>query len=279
MSRLAENRRTLVMGVLNVTPDSFSDGGLWIDPAAAVAHGRAMLAEGADLLDVGGESTRPGAQRPTAEEELRRVVPVVDALVADGAAVSVDTMRAEVADAALAVGASMVNDVSGGRADDAMVPFVADAGVPYVCMHWRGHADHMQERARYRDVVGEVCDELASRVDAILDAGVDPAGLVLDPGIGFAKTAEQNWALLRGLDRVRALGHPVLVGASRKAFLGALLADPRTGEPRPARDRDSASAAVTVVAALAGAWCVRVHDVASSTDAVRVVARLGEEPG
>jgi dihydropteroate synthase len=262
----ADLRRTRVMGIVNVTPDSFSDGGDHDDTAGAVAHGRQLLAEGADLLDVGGESTRPGARRVSADEELDRVVPVVAALVADGAEVSVDTTRAVVAAAALSAGARLVNDVSGGLADPDMLPFVAGAGVPYVAMHWRGHSTDMQSRAVYGDVVAEVSAELAGRRDAALLAGV--RDLVLDPGLGFAKDADHNWALLRRLDALDALGQPLLVGASRKAFLGELLGG------RPAKDRDAASAAVTVLAAQAGAWAVRVHSVRASADAVRVVARL-----
>jgi dihydropteroate synthase len=262
----ADLRRTRVMGIVNVTPDSFSDGGDHDDTAGAVAHGRQLLTEGADLLDVGGESTRPGARRVSADEELDRVVPVVAALVADGAEVSVDTTRAVVAAAALSAGARLVNDVSGGLADPDMLPFVAGAGVPYVAMHWRGHSTDMQSRAVYGDVVAEVSAELAGRRDAALLAGV--RDLVLDPGLGFAKDADHNWALLRRLDALDALGQPLLVGASRKAFLGELLGG------RPAKDRDAASAAVTVLAAQAGAWAVRVHAVRASADAVRVVARL-----
>ena len=249
------------MGILNVTPDSFSDAHL----SDAVDHGRRLIADGADLIDVGGESTRPGAQRVPEAEELARVLPVVEALAAD-VVVSIDTTRASVATAAVAVGARMVNDVSGGLADPEMLSTVAAAGVPYVAMHWRGHSTDMQTRAVYDDVVTEVCDELAARRNAALDAGVQE--IVLDPGLGFAKTAEHNWALLQRLDALTALGRPLLIGASRKAFLGALLDD------RPPAERDDATTAVTVLAAQAGAWAVRVHDVAGSADAVRVVARV-----
>ncbi len=216
--------RCLVMGVVNVTPDSFSDGGEFFDPDAAVAHGLAMLAEGADLLDVGGESTRPGAGRVEPAEELRRVMPVVAALSVAGAFVAVDTTRAAVAEAALAAGARMVNDVSGGLADPAMVPLVAAARVPYVLMHWRGPSADMASRAVYDDVVTDVHAELRERLDAVVTGGVDPEQVVLDPGLGFAKTAEHNWTLLHGLRRLTDLGRPVLVAASRKAFLGRLLA-------------------------------------------------------
>jgi dihydropteroate synthase len=269
--------RTLVMGVVNVTPDSFSDGGLSFAADTAVAHGRALLEQGADLVDVGGESTRPGAARPPVEEELRRVLPVVRSLAADGAVVSVDTMRAEVAARALEAGARLVNDVSGGLADPGMLPLMARAGVPYVLMHWRGHSAGMQANAVYGDVVDEVLGEVRLRIDAALEAGVPPGSLIVDPGLGFAKTPEHNWELLARLGEVRALGRPVLLGASRKAFLGRLLADRTTGEPRPARKRDAATAAVSVLAAAQGVWCLRVHDVVSTLDAVRVTARWGAE--
>lgn len=265
--------RTLVMGVLNTTPDSFSDGGSWLDPGAAVRHGLAMVAAGADLVDVGGESTRPGAARVEAEEEARRVLPVVRALAAAGVAVSVDTMRASTAAAALSAGAAVVNDVSGGLADAAMAPVVAERGAPLVAMHWRGHSDVMAGLADYDDVVAEVRDALARRVEALLAAGVRADRLAVDPGLGFAKTAAQGWALLAHLDVLRALGLPVLVGASRKGMLGALLAG-ADGAPRPAEERDDATTAVTALAAAAGAWCVRVHDVRPSADAVRVAARV-----
>lgn len=270
---LAATRRCLVMGVVNVTPDSFSDGGAYLDADAAVAHGLALTAEGADLVDVGGESTRPGAQRVSAEEERRRVLPVVRALTAAGAVVSIDTMRAEVAAEALSLGAVMVNDVSGGLADPEMAKTVAAAGVPFVAMHWRGHSADMAARAVYGDVVADVVAELRGRLDALATEGVDPDQVVLDPGLGFAKTAEHNWALLAHLDALSALGRPVLVGASRKGFLGHLLAD-QAGEPRPLADRDHATAAVTALAAAAGAWAVRVHDVPASRDAVRVAAAV-----
>jgi len=261
------------MGVVNVTPDSFSDGGRHLDPATAVRHGRRLLDEGADLLDVGGESTRPGAARVAQDEELARVLPVVEGLVAAGAVVSVDTMRAATARTALDAGARVVNDVSGGLADPGMLPMVAERGCPYVVMHWRGHSADMQTRADYTDVVRDVTAELTARVDAARAAGVATDRLVLDPGLGFAKTAEHSWALLGALPELARLG-PLLVGASRKGFLGALLAGP-DGAPRPADGRDDATAAVTVLAARAGAWAVRVHAVRASADAVRVVAAAG----
>ncbi|MCX4686371.1 dihydropteroate synthase [Kitasatospora purpeofusca] len=264
--------RCAVMGVVNVTPDSFSDGGLWHDPAKAIAHGLALRARGADLVDVGGESTRPGSQRVPEEEELRRVVPVVRELAAAGVAVSVDTMRASVAERAVEAGALLVNDVSGGLADPAMARVVAATGVPFVVMHWRGQSADMDRLAVYEDVVTDVVGELTARVDALVADGVDERQLILDPGLGFAKTAEHNWALLGRLDALTALRRPVLVAASRKRFLGTLLADPETGELRPARERDDATAAVSVLSAGAGAWAVRVHDVSGTADAVRVVA-------
>jgi dihydropteroate synthase len=270
--------RCLVMGVVNVTPDSFSDGGRWFEPSDAVLHGRQLLAEGADLLDVGGESTRPGAARPPVEEELRRVLPVVRELADAGAVVSVDTMRVGVAERALAAGAELVNDVSGGLADPAMAALVASARVPYVVMHWRGASDRMNQLATYGDVVTDVRDELARRVDALVAAGVDRDQLVLDPGLGFAKNANHNWALLARLAELHELARPLLVGASRKRFLGSLLAGP-DGEPRPPDERDAATAATSALAAAAGAWCVRVHDVPATADAVRVVAATAAAAG
>ncbi len=269
--------RALVMGVVNVTPDSFSDGGRSFAPEAAVAHGVALLEQGADIVDVGGESTRPGAARPPVEEELRRVLPVVRRLAAAGAVVSVDTMRAEVAAQALDAGARLINDVSGGLADPAMLPLMARAGTPYVMMHWRGHSAGMQANAVYDDVVADVVDELRLRIDTALEAGIRPDRLIVDPGLGFAKTPGHNWELLGRLGEVGALGRPVLVGASRKSFLGQVLADPATGRPRPARLRDAATTAVSVLAAAQGVWCLRVHDVAATLDAVRVTARWGAE--
>lgn len=266
------------MGVVNVTPDSFSDGGAWFETSAAVAHGLALAAEGADIVDVGGESTRPGADRVDEQEELRRVGPVVSELAAAGLVVSVDTMRAAVAEQALAAGARLVNDVSGGRADPGMTRLVAAARVPYVVMHWRGYSRDMQDHAVYTDVVREVRDELGQRVDAAVAAGVDPSVIVIDPGIGFAKLPRHNWALLAGLGEIACLGgqaFPFLVGTSRKSFLGSLLAD-AAGEPRPVGLRDEATVALSALVAAAGAWCVRVHAVAPNVDAVRVAARWAE---
>jgi dihydropteroate synthase len=271
---LPQPGRTLVMGVVNVTPDSFSDGGEWLDPAEAIGHGRELLAEGADLVDVGGESTRPGAVRPEVAEELRRVLPVVRELSAAGAVVSIDTMRAEVAAAALDAGAALVNDVSGGLADTDMFPLVARRQVPYVCMHWRGHAREMQSRAGYGDVVAEVVAELRVQVAAALEAGIAEDRLIPDPGFGFAKTGEHNWQLLTRLGELDALRLPLLVGVSRKAFLGTLLQD-REGHPRPVKLRDDATVALTTVLALRPVWAVRVHVVRPNRDAVAVASKLG----
>lgn len=265
--------RTRVMGVVNVTPDSFSDGGVTFDTDSAVRHGLRLLTDGADLLDVGGESTRPGAERVSESEERRRVLPVVQGLVASGAIVSIDTMRASVAEAALVAGALMVNDVSGGLADPRMLPLVAEAEVAYVAMHWRGHSSTMASRARYDDVVAEVSAELVVRRDAAVTAGVDPQRLLLDPGLGFAKTEAHSWALLEALTTLGDLGSPLVLGASRKGFLGGLLAD-AGGEPRPPSDRDAATAALTVLAAQAGVWGVRVHEARASADAVLVLSAV-----
>jgi dihydropteroate synthase len=270
---LAGLDRTLVMGVVNVTPDSFSDGGDFLDSDAAVQHGVALTQDGADLVDVGGESTRPGAHRVDVDEELRRVMPVITGLVAQDVVVSVDTMRASVARAALAAGASVVNDVSGGLADPDMACVVRDASVPFVAMHWRGHSVDMASRAVYADVVTEVIDELRQRLDALAAAGIDLERVVVDPGLGFAKDAEHNWAVLAHLGALDVLGRPVLIGASRKGFLGKLLAAP-DGTPRPSPGREDATTAISALAAQAGVWAVRVHEARPSRDAVEVVAAL-----
>jgi dihydropteroate synthase len=246
--------RCLVMGIVNVTPDSFSDGGRWLDTDAAVRHGLELVEQGADVVDVGGESTRPGARRPTPEVELRRVLPVVDGLVRAGVYVAVDTMRASVAEATLDVGAAMINDVSGGLADPELVQVVAGAGVPYVVMHWRAHARAMNEFAHYHDVVAEVTEHLKRRCAAVTEAGVSPERIVVDPGLGFAKNAEQSWQLVAHFEQLMTL-------------------DAVDGETSA---RDDATAALTSLAAAAGAWCVRVHRPRASADAVRVVARVNQ---
>ncbi|WP_309647537.1 dihydropteroate synthase [Nocardioides sp.] len=264
------------MGVVNVTPDSFSDGGRHADTASAVAHGRRLLADGADVLDIGGESTRPGATRPLVREELDRVVPVIEALAADGVLVSVDTMRSEVARAAIEAGAGIVNDVSGGLADPRILDVVAASRASYVAMHWRAHADRMADLASYDGrggVVAAVRGELAERVTAIRAAGIPEDRVVLDPGLGFAKRPDHNWQLLQGLDQIASLGFPLLVGASRKSFLGTLLSDP-DGTPRPVDQRESAGLALTLLLAQQGVWGVRVHDVRASRDALRVLDRM-----
>ncbi len=275
---LPEWDRCAVMGVVNVTPDSFSDGGRWFDTTAAVKHGVDLVTQGADLVDVGGESTRPGATRVDEDEELKRVVPVVRGLTAEGVTVSVDTMRATVAEQALAAGAVLVNDVSGGLADPRMVPAVAAAGAPFVVMHWRGFLTDIHAKPVYEDVVSEVVAELHARVEAAIEGGIAPERIVVDPGLGFSKEAEHDLALLARLDRLRGLGHPILVAASRKRFLGRVLAGPE-GAPPPARERDAATAAVSAIAAHQGAWAVRVHEVRATADAVRVAQAVTDAGG
>ena len=266
--------RCLVMGVVNVTPDSFSDGGKWLDPASAIRHGIELAELGADLVDVGGESTRPGAIRIDADEELRRVVPVIEGLVAEGITVSVDTMRAAVADRALGAGAAILNDVSGGRADPAMVGVAAKAACPLVLMHWRQHSVVMQDKnhTTYDDLIADIISELMEQVDVALAAGVDRNHIIIDPGLGLSKTGDQNWTVLAHLDAFTELGYPVLVAASRKRFLGELLAE--GDELGPTDRREDATTAITAMAAQAGVWGVRVHQSAASADAVRVVARI-----
>ncbi|MET8799227.1 dihydropteroate synthase [Nocardia sp. NPDC004568] len=269
------------MGVVNVTSDSFSDGGRYLDPQRAIEHGIRLYEMGADIIDVGGESTRPGAVRVEAETEVDRVVPVLRGLVAAGIPTSVDTMRARVAEAAVAAGVTVINDVSGGRADPAMAGVVAAAGIPWILMHWRAASDyrHTGPADHYDDVVAEVRAELGVQVRHAIDAGVDPARIILDPGLGFAKTAEHNWALLGALDKFVADGFPVLIGASRKRFLGSLLAD--GDEPRPPAGRETATATVSALAAWHGAWGVRVHDVRGTQDALAVTDawRRAQQPG
>lgn len=267
-SILAPLGRSRVMGIVNVTPDSFSDGGRYIDADNAISRAMTLVADGADLIDVGGESTRPGADRVDEHEELSRVIPVVRALAREGVVVSIDTTRASVARAAVEAGAVVVNDVTGGQADPQMLPTVATLGVPYVLMHSRGPSIDMADRAVYDDVVVDVIAELASHVAAAVDAGVDPNLLVLDPGLGFAKRPEHNWTLLAHLDALAAIGRPLLIGASRKSFL-APLATSQVPE-----SRDDATAAITALVAGEAVWAVRVHEVAASAQAVRVAAAL-----
>lgn len=262
---------TLVMGILNVTPDSFSDGGAYLDTEAAIGHARGMLAAGASIIDVGGESTRPGSARVGVAEELERVIPIVHALAGDGIAVSVDTMRAEVASAALDAGARIINDVSGGQADPDMLGVVARSGADFVLMHWRDHSERFQDTASYDDVMFDVSHELIAQRDKAIDAGIARERVILDPGLGFSKTWDHNWTLLRHLAQFQKLGHRVLVGASRKAFLGELLGG------REPLGRDGATAAVSFWAAQVGVWAVRTHDVAGQSDAIAVARRLALE--
>ena len=270
--------RVKVMGVVNVTDDSFSDGGRYIDRDRAIRHGLALAAAGAVIIDVGGESTRPGATRVDADVEASRVVPVIEGLVQQGITVSIDTMHSSVARAAIESGAHIVNDVSGGRADPDMAAVVADAGVPWILMHWRSvGAERPHAIPDYRDVVADVRAELLASVDAAVGAGVDPALLVIDPGLGFAKSAAHNWTLLAALPEFVATGIPVLVGASRKRFLGALLAD-ADGELRPPDGRETATAVISALAATHRVWGVRVHDAAASVDALKVVEAWHDAP-
>jgi dihydropteroate synthase len=259
----------VVFGVINTTPDSFSDGGRFLDASMAVAEGIRLNEQGAHVIDVGGESTRPGAERVSADEECSRVLPVIDGLVAAGVPVSIDTMRASTARLAVEHGASYVNDVSGGLADAGMYSAVAELNVPIIVMHWRAHSHEMEQWAQYDDVVMDVVNELTVRVRDALQAGITREKIIIDPGRGFAKEAEHNWALLRGLPRLVAMGLPVMVGASRKRFLGALLADD-DGTPRDPVGRDEATAVISALAAERGARFLRVHDVARTRDALRV---------
>ncbi|MFF2488910.1 dihydropteroate synthase [Microbacterium sp. NPDC058062] len=262
---------TLIMGVVNVTPDSFSDGGRYVDADAAVAHGLLLRAQGADILDIGGESTRPGAERVAPDVEQERVIPVVRALSDAGVVVSIDTMNASTAALAVQAGARIVNDVSGGMADPGMLAAVAPTDADVVLQHWRGHSADMYARAVYDDVVAEVTRELTGRIEAAAQAGIDPARIIVDPGIGFGKRGEQNWQTLRGLDRFVAMGQRVLIGTSRKRFLADALAE----DPADASEarRDLATAVTSVLAAQAGVWAVRVHDVGATRDALVVADR------
>ena len=272
-----ENERTLVMGILNVTPDSFADGGRHFAFEDAIKRAKEMISEGVDLIDVGGESTRPGAERISVEEELDRVIPVIVELQPLGVPLSVDTMRAKVAQAAIGAGASVVNDVSGGLADKEMAKLIAkNSTVQYVAMHWRGQSRDMQALAQYKDVVREVRDELEARVQALLQAGIDPERIILDPGIGFAKTSEHNWELLRNVDRLQLLGYPLLIGASRKRFLGELTQGSTSGGIPDASpdDREAASIAVTTQMARHKVWAVRTHSVKAHKDAILVANEL-----
>ncbi|MEY4314019.1 MAG: dihydropteroate synthase [Actinobacteria bacterium] len=261
--------RTLVMGILNITPDSFADGGKYLSKADAITQGRRLIAEGADIIDVGGESTRPGANRVSEEEELARVIPVITELVKDGAIISVDTMRSAVASAAIKAGALYVNDVSGGLADEKMAKLIANnPKIQYIVMHWRGHSKDMQKQAVYTDVVKEVMDELDERVSLLLKSGVLAEQIILDPGIGFAKESDHNWKILQNVERLQLLGYPLLIGASRKRFLGELLNASDTDS------REAATIALTTELARLKIWGVRTHTVKAHQDAISVIERL-----
>ena len=261
--------KTLVMGILNVTPDSFADGGKYLTTKEAVNHGRQLLAEGADIIDVGGESTKPGVDRVSEATELERVIPVIEELLKEGAIISVDTMRSNVAKEAISKGVSYINDVSGGLADEKMLSIIsANPSIQYIVMHWRGHSKVMQQNAVYKDVVKEVKEELDERVTSLINQGVSPEQIILDPGIGFAKEPEHNWEILKNIERFQLLGYPLLIGASRKRFLGELVNANSTD------DREAASIALTTELARLNIWGVRTHSVKPHRDAIAVIDRL-----
>jgi len=266
--------RTLVMGVLNVTPDSFSDGGRFDDTEIAISHALQMIEDGADIIDVGGESTRPGSERISVQVELDRVLPVIAGLVDSGVAISIDTMRAEVARAAIEAGAGVINDVSGGKSDPEMLSYVSTLTVPYILMHWRGPSNIMNTLTDYNDVVADVTAEISKQVEVAVAAGIARERIAIDPGIGFAKTVDQNWPILKHLDVLEGLGLPILMGASRKKFLGELLA--KAGVARDSDERESATTAISTLMAARGLWAVRVHDVKPSSDAIAVVDRIAK---
>ena len=266
--------RTLVMGVLNVTPDSFSDGGRFDDTEIAISHAFQMIQDGADIIDIGGESTRPGSERISVQVELDRVLPVIAGLVDSGVAISIDTMRAEVARAAIEAGACMINDVSGGKSDPEMLSYVSTLTVPYILMHWRGPSNIMSTLTDYSDVVADVTSEISKQVDLAVAAGIARERIAVDPGIGFAKTVDQNWPILKHLDVLEGLGLPILMGASRKKFLGELLA--KDGVARDSDERESATTAISTLMAARGLWAVRVHDVKPTRDAIAVVDRIAK---
>lgn len=266
--------RTLVMGVLNVTPDSFSDGGRFDDTEIAIRHALQMIEDGADIIDIGGESTRPGSERISVQVELDRVLPVIAGLVDSGVAISIDTMRAEVARAAIDVGACMINDVSGGKSDPEMLSYVSTLTVPYILMHWRGPSNIMNTLTDYNNVAADVATEISKQVAVAVAAGVPRERISIDPGIGFAKTVDQNWPILKHLNLLEELGLPILLGASRKKFLGELLA--KDGVARETEERESATTAISTLMAARGLWAVRVHDVKPSSDAIAVVDRIAK---
>ena len=271
---LANIKRCLVVGVLNVTPDSFSDGGLFTNTKTAIEHAQTLIANGADLIDVGGESTRPGAQRIETSEEQKRVIPIIEELTNLGIITSIDTMRSETAQVATKAGAKIVNDVSGGLADEDMHKVVAELGIPYVLMHWRGHSTVMDDLAKYSNVVTEVIGELNTQVTKAVKAGVDKNKIVVDPGLGFAKNPEHNWQILRGLNHLQNLELPIYIGASRKRFLADFSIPEGSKDPK---DRDMATAIISSLVSLNGAWAVRVHDVAASAAAVKITNQIEEK--
>jgi dihydropteroate synthase len=269
---MAENTpapRMLVMGILNVTPNSFSDGGRFLDHAAAIAHGRQLASDGADLIDVGGESTRPGAERIGSAEEQRRIMPVLRALSADGIRLSVDTMNADTARASVEAGVEIINDVSGGLADPLMASVAAETGARFLLSHWRGHSTEMDSRSHYDDVVSDVRAELLAQLAVVEAAGVSRERIILDPGLGFAKRSEHNWEILSRLDELQSIGLPLLIGASRKRFVGTLL-----DEGAPMADRDLPTAVISALLADAGVWGLRVHNVRATSVALEVHRRL-----
>ena len=264
--------RTLVMGILNVTPDSFADGGRHFTLADAIARATVMIEEGVDIIDIGGESTRPGADRVSEAEESDRVLPVIEELAKLGTPISIDTTRSTVAERAIELGASYVNDVSGGLADPKMYQLIADnPDVQYIIMHWRAHSKTMQDLANYLDVVKEVKEELEERINTAIEVGVSPEQIIIDPGIGFAKKAEHNWEILRNIERFSLLGYPILVGASRKRFLGEL-----TGSDDP-DEREAATIAITAAMAKLGVWGVRTHSVKAHRDAIATISALTKD--
>ena len=260
------------MGILNVTPDSFADGGRHFDFERAIKRAEEMINEGVDIIDVGGESTKPGADRVSADEEEQRVLPVIEAMVKSGTPISIDTMRASVAEKAIKLGVQYVNDVSGGLADPEMYKVIArHPHIQYIIMHWRAHSKTMQELATYKDVVTEVRDELQARIDGAIEAGIAPEQIIIDPGLGFSKEPAHNWQILRNLDRLAFLGYPILIGGSRKRFLGEL-----TGASNP-DEREAASIALTTIVAKQGVWGVRTHSVRPHRDAIATVAEMAKD--
>ena len=263
--------RTLVMGILNVTPDSFADGGKHFTTADALKRAQEMIDEGVDIIDIGGESTKPGAERVSESEEGNRVLPVLEQVIPLGTEVSIDTTRSSIAKKAIKLGVKYVNDVSGGLADKEMYSLIAKhPEVQYVIMHWRGHSKSMQELATYKDVVKEVKEELEERVNSAIEAGVDPEQIIIDPGIGFSKSTEHNWELLKNVDRLSLLGYPILIGASRKRFLGELI------NSRNPDEREAATLAITAAMAKQGIWGVRTHSVKPHRDVIATISALGK---